>query len=208
MAKAMQFHKKYSSYPATANGANRLGSLYYYTGKECKKGHLALRYASSSNCVECIEAKRGVKFDTAKNRFSEENINLAIAAMAQGFLSYQSKTPCPQGHYERFTSSNNCVACNTTSLQKRRDLAKWARVKKLYGITQGNFNEMLSAQNSLCAICEKALNDKNTHIDHCHATGRVRSLLCSKCNQAIGLMDEDKDRFFKAAKYLEDNNNA
>lgn len=202
MAKEMKFHQEYSSYPATSVGALRLGSLYYFTGKECKNGHTSLRYASSSNCVECIEKKRGVQFDKNKHRFSDENINLSIDAMANGFTSYISTSACPKGHFERFTSSNNCVACSQKSMEKRKDYLKWLRIKKLYGITEEDFLQMLQDQSELCEICKKKLTDKNTHIDHCHQSGMVRALLCSKCNQGIGLFDEEASNLLKAVEYL------
>lgn len=39
-------------------------------------------------------------------------------------------------------------------------------------------------------------------VDHCHATGRVRGLLCQRCNSAIGLLDEDADRMRIAVEYV------
>jgi hypothetical protein len=202
MAKSIQHTKDYSHLPATASGARYLGSLYYFTGKPCKAGHVGLRYASSSNCVHCIEDKRGVVFDTEKDRFSEKNINLAIAAMADGNTKYFSETPCPLGHLERYTSSNNCVECNSISMQRRKESARWSRIKKLYGIDQNQFDGMVLAQKAKCSICDADLNPKNTHIDHCHTTGAVRELLCSKCNQAIGLVNESLETLEKIKQYL------
>ncbi len=69
---------------------------------------------------------------------------------------------------------------------------------------------MLKAQGSVCAICgskETTVNAKNDKIqklsvDHDHATGKVRGLLCTACNKALGLLSDDLDKILKAHEYL------
>jgi NAD-dependent SIR2 family protein deacetylase len=73
-----------------------------------------------------------------------------------------------------------------------------ASLRRRYGLTQ--FGELLSRQRSQCAIChEKMLLP---YVDHCHATGKVRGLLCQKCNSAIGFLDDNPWRADAAAEYL------
>lgn len=66
---------------------------------------------------------------------------------------------------------------------------------------------MLQVQDYSCAIC-KTKNPGgagNTFVvDHCHSTGKIRKLLCGKCNCAIGLLNEDPLLFDAAKKYLEE----
>lgn len=74
-----------------------------------------------------------------------------------------------------------------------------------YGITQGDYLAMLEAQGGGCAVCET--DDPGTglrhfHIDHCHTTGRVRGLLCSLCNRALGMLAEDAGRCEAMAAYI------
>lgn len=76
------------------------------------------------------------------------------------------------------------------------------RLRKLYGITAADFDRMLEAQRHCCAICGDALRPCSTHIDHDHATGRVRGVLCSRCNQGIGLLRESQTILAAAAEYL------
>lgn len=75
-----------------------------------------------------------------------------------------------------------------------------------YGITIGEYNEMLESQSYSCLICYAKHNpDKKRgrlYVDHVHATGRIRGLLCSNCNTFIGLASEDKDRLLAAINYL------
>jgi hypothetical protein len=82
-------------------------------------------------------------------------------------------------------------------------------LKRLYGITLEQYWEMHEAQRGGCAICgvETSQNKRATNflplfIDHCHDTGHVRGLLCSKCNHALGLMNDSPDLLEQAAQYL------
>lgn len=206
MANQNIFHNKYSQYPATAVRARQLGEMYFFTGKPCKRGHIALKYSSSGNCALCISEKRGkVAFNHIgkSSKRSLENQLLAEEAHSNGFTRYQSLTKCPHGHTTRFVTTNNCVECSDEIAQKRKEKAKWARVYKEYGITQIDFNNMLQQQDNKCSICSCDINKKNTHIDHCHNHKIVRSLLCNRCNQAIGLLDEKIHNFESAVKYLQ-----
>jgi hypothetical protein len=59
---------------------------------------------------------------------------------------------------------------------------------------------MLSEQCEICGL------DKNLCWDHKHDTGEFRGTLCSNCNTAIGLLDENLERFYAAIQYLENHN--
>jgi hypothetical protein len=83
------------------------------------------------------------------------------------------------------------------------DKKRNTRFKKLYGINLEEYNKMLSEQNNLCYICHKTNNDgRKLSIDHNHETGKIRKLLCKKCNSAIGLLNEDIELFKKCIEYL------
>lgn len=91
-------------------------------------------------------------------------------------------------------------------IEKRKHQNKWATLKMKFGITKDHWQKMLTSQNGACAICRKIFDrSDNTHVDHDHQTGRVRGLLCRKCNFAVGLLSDDPGTFDRAAKYLRDN---
>ncbi len=84
-----------------------------------------------------------------------------------------------------------------------------------YGLEKGRYEEMLIEQNNVCAICglaetatvsKKSAQLKMLAIDHDHETGKVRGLLCRRCNKAIGLLREDLGIFASAISYLQNNN--
>jgi hypothetical protein len=76
--------------------------------------------------------------------------------------------------------------------------------RRNFGISAADVDSMLLAQNGVCAICGGApTRAQGWHVDHDHETGRIRGVLCQRCNHAIGLLDEDPDRLRAAADYLE-----
>lgn len=63
-------------------------------------------------------------------------------------------------------------------------------VKYKYGLHPDIYKAMAEAQNSLCAICkEPEQKGKTLGVDHCHTTGRIRGLLCFKCNIMLGMIE-------------------
>lgn len=78
-----------------------------------------------------------------------------------------------------------------------------SRLMYTRGITLDDYNNMLTAQRGVCAICKKISNDgRRLCVDHCHSTNRVRGLLCTYCNTAIGLFKDDVTLLSNAIKYL------
>ncbi|MEV0647233.1 endonuclease VII domain-containing protein [Phytomonospora sp. NPDC050363] len=73
-------------------------------------------------------------------------------------------------------------------------------LKRRYGLTEAQVEEMLAAQFWVCAICK--LEHERYHVDHDHVTGKVRGILCFKCNNALGLFEEDYFRMKAAIEYI------
>lgn len=82
-----------------------------------------------------------------------------------------------------------------------------AALKKRYGISLAELNEMWAKQQGRCACCAREMKRGGQEnlsgcVDHDHETGAVRALLCSGCNIAIAHLGEDPERCKLAAKYL------
>jgi hypothetical protein len=73
--------------------------------------------------------------------------------------------------------------------------------KRLYGLEDDEFKALLTHQNNKCAVCQEQFVT-TPHVDHSHDTGRVRGLLCLKCNRGVGLMGDDVEASMRAALYL------
>jgi len=80
-------------------------------------------------------------------------------------------------------------------------LAKHLRSK--YGITLTQYNEILSLQGGCCAICRKITTERLL-VDHDHATGQIRGLLCKRCNSMLGFIESvDRITVENALHYVE-----
>lgn len=74
-------------------------------------------------------------------------------------------------------------------------------LKRNYGLSYETYCEMELKQDGKCAICNKPPY-RNLDVDHNHETGKIRKLLCSNCNTALGLLKDDTELFTKAIEYL------
>lgn len=84
--------------------------------------------------------------------------------------------------------------------QKKSD-----NLKTLYGITLLEFSRLSELQGGVCAIChngERSTRKAHLSVDHDHATGMVRGLLCSSCNTALGLLFEDENIVLSMLEYV------
>jgi len=81
-------------------------------------------------------------------------------------------------------------------------------LRRQYGLTLDQVEQMYVAQDGKCSICEETLDaskgsGKRFHVDHCHATGKVRALLCRRCNAGLGGFRDNPDWIRRAADYIE-----
>jgi hypothetical protein len=115
------------------------------------------------------------------------------------------------------TRRNECHTCTSrvraanyaANRERRRDGMR----RLLYGLKPGQYEEMLNKQGGKCSICREpeASPDRHTgrarglFVDHDHATGRVRGLLCMRCNIGVGQFRDDVDLMKLAIEYLNRN---
>lgn len=88
-----------------------------------------------------------------------------------------------------------CTACKSVYIKRyagtrhRRKHTLWQH----HGITVDEYNAMLTAQNGCCAICAEPFPldhpTKRPCVDHCHTTGRIRGVLCPRCNGLLGAIE-------------------
>ena len=85
---------------------------------------------------------------------------------------------------------------------------------KRYGLTLSDYEAMLAAQGGKCAICQGVPNERRTvsgrvyvqlDVDHCHATNKVRGLLCYNCNAILGQARDNVDILRAAIRYIDRN---
>jgi len=88
--------------------------------------------------------------------------------------------------------------------KRNREYCKEYDLHRHYNLTKIEFEKILIDQNFKCAICNEILvPGKQTHIDHCHNSMKVRGILCHRCNTGIGLFKESIYNLKEAIKYIE-----
>ena len=117
----------------------------------------------------------------------------------------------PQCNIDR---QNNNKEYKRNYYQKRREYYVALNVsngrKRRYGLTEDTYQQMLQDQNSLCYICNEPETGysrskvKQLSVDHCHKTGKVRKLLCDRCNRGLGHFQDNVLLMEKAVRYLKD----
>jgi hypothetical protein len=84
-----------------------------------------------------------------------------------------------------------------------------AHLKYTFGMTLEEYDELLLAQEGVCAVCRREETSlrrgvvKSLDVDHDHKTGEIRGLLCSACNTALGLLQDDPLRIRALSNYIE-----
>lgn len=152
------------------------------------KRRLEERRGDTKKCTKCGEAKPRTEFSKAYDG-------------KHGPVLRPSCKACQSARAREWFAENP----KRTAANKRK-----FNLAKNYGLTVADYNALLRAQGGVCAVCGKG--EPNAHgrtgkqfalaVDHCHETGRVRGLLCQKCNRAIGLLGDDPVLMRRAISYL------
>ena len=122
--------------------------------------------------------------------------------------------PCGKcGSTRKYRSNGACVECQKkraeawqkSHLDRVREHRRKTKLKRKYKLTPEQYDSMLAAQGGHCAICPctPRKNGKRLAVDHDHRTGRIRGLLCSDHNRALGLLGDSSQLCLRAAAYLQ-----
>ena len=163
--------------------------------------------ADSKECSKCEVVKSANCFDRDKSK-SDGRYSSCKACNKEAQKSY-SRDPQNMGRKKQYD-----VEYRKRPEVRKRKKAKsyllkernWSLIRN-YGITLAKYNQMLSKQGGVCAICRKPEIKANQYkicclaVDHDHETGKVRGLLCCRCNLKLGILTDTKF-VAKANKYL------
>ena len=79
-------------------------------------------------------------------------------------------------------------------------------LRRYYGINLKKLKELITSQGGICQLCDRVFDGstKNLkpHVDHDHKNGRVRGILCHRCNSGLGCFDDSLERLQRAIDYL------
>lgn len=87
--------------------------------------------------------------------------------------------------------------------EKVRRIERNSYLKAQYGITLEDYDDLLDQQSLCCPLCDCCLiYVANVSVDHCHETGKVRGILCGKCNKALGLVADNAQTLERMIEYV------
>lgn len=138
-----------------------------------------------------------------KKRYAEKHKDKIAAYQKE----YRERNKEKAKEYMKNYSANHKPKPRTDEQKSRiKPYVREYHLLKKYGITEVDYQQMLKKQGGKCAICQttepKGRCHNRFHVDHCHETGVVRGLLCSRCNMGIGSFGDSPDLIASALLYL------
>lgn len=149
------------------------------------------------NCKDCFEKEQIIRRKKLKNR------NISALDLSGKKICCSCKKEYDKINFWKDLSVSDgldykCKYCASKDA--------WILKLKKYNLTQELYNKLLNKQENKCPICKKTFSSNlKPVIDHCHESGKVRGLLCSNCNTALGLLFEKEYNFLEAISYLNKN---
>lgn len=140
------------------------------------------------NCTACQQKKPLTAFSRDKRR--------GYAARCK---------ECRKAEVNAWRAKNRAAYNASERAKYAASPAKWERhLRSKYGIGAQEYAERLAAQGGCCAICRGAAEalGETLAVDHDHATGKVRGLLCAKCNRMLGCANDRPEVLRAGAEYL------
>lgn len=144
-------------------------------------------------CTKCKQIKEFTEFFKANNT-ADGYYSMCKACKTAATLEHRKKNPPKYNDYMKKWRGKNPDKQHATD------------IKRLYKLPIEEYNKMLAAQNCQCKICGKHHDPSKKrgrlYVDHCHRTGKIRGLLCSACNCALGYLNDDTGLIEKAIAYI------
>lgn len=107
---------------------------------------------------------------------------------------------CHNEYYREYWKKSDSYIKHKERVKNYKKTNKIMLKAKEYGITETELQSLFdSLEDGKCQICNAR---EGTHIDHCHQTGKVRGILCGRCNTGIGMLGDNSAAVQKAAEYL------
>jgi hypothetical protein len=180
--------------------------------KSCRKGHdltvAGSRRAEDNRCLACYREKypteRGSEAWLANVEAGRVGTNYGAPLGNRN----SERAICKSGLHEMNDDNRIVVKTARGTLSTVCGKCRSARQRKaLYGISAVEYAEMLVQHGGVCATCKRPPKaGRSLCVDHNHRTGKVRGLLCDKCNQALGKAEDSIERLWALIQYLDERN--
>lgn len=185
--------------------------------KVCNK-----EYPSAKNKTCSIEC-RTINNENIKTRYYLSKVKPFLPGRQFPLLTDEQKklsefeynnSPERKLYMQKYSKTDKYKESHDKSVKKKpikyKMKGKDNHLKRTFGITLEQYNELSKSQNNLCAIClnpESTIHKKNNKlmdlaVDHCHETGKIRGLLCWTCNTSLGKFKDSIENLERAIEYL------
>lgn len=179
---------------------------------KCKKGkptsefnkNKTMKDGYQNQCRDCQKNS-----DKSKGKLSKEQAEKFVDTLVKEGKVFTCKCcgktkTADKFYHQRKRGSVKIVDSKCKECQKDYQRAK------TFGVSVDDYSKMLSEQEGKCAICginheeyqKVSHRNKKFAVDHCHTTGKIRGLLCDKCNRGIGFLQDSEQNLINAIKYL------
>jgi hypothetical protein len=174
---------------------------------------------STKRCRSCVKIKnektssrnKQAKAEYQKRYWQENKERLKV----ENTKRYRANKEKYRPARERWLIENrDRINAEHSANKEKHSYISWVqRLRRVYGITVEDYDAMLSAQNFSCFICKTtdpgAVGNRDSGrkvfaVDHCHESGKIRGLLCHRCNKGLGHFLDDRENLMRAADYIKD----
>ncbi len=147
-------------------------------------------------CVACQETKPHYSHGECRPCYRKRIGKIHVCKRCQRVGEHQAKGLCRTCYQDAYARANP---------EKVAEHKRNQGLRKNYGLSRREHDALLLA-NPACAICADAFTEElKPAVDHCHISGKVRGILCHRCNKGLGLYRDRTELLRKAAEYLEKN---
>lgn len=157
-------------------------------------------------CIKCGEGKPESEFSRGTGRYGNGRRSTCKTCCSAYLRDYY------ENNRERVLDT--CTRYYQNNKERRKETSRrWveanqrrvkdAHLRRQFGITIEQYEQLLESQNGVCGICKCPPDKLRLAVDHDHATNEIRGLLCGNCNTAIGLLRESRELFEAAIAYLD-----
>ena len=188
--------------------------------KECSKVRIRLYKRKYKEKIKKLNHKDWTGIDIIKCSFCKTEKNWHEFYNSQLKFKYPKCSVCAKNHnkimqskykYKYYEKKKIYISENR---EEARIRGRRCLLKVKYKIRLEQYDEMLKNQNYVCKICknpESSIDKRHNKtrdlsIDHCHKSGKIRGLLCDKCNRGLGYFKDSIESLESAIRYLKSNN--
>lgn len=160
------------------------------------QGRMDLFERGLQRCAACEEVKDLESFYRC-SRSKTGRKSYCVPCYKRTGSEYRSKPETREAYRRKWRERRDADP------EKYQEQQRNSTLRSKYGIDLSEYNEMLSSQGGRCAICEEPpVDGALLYVDHCHASGNVRQLLCHPCNAGLGFFRDRPDLLARAQAYV------